>query len=112
MDDPVKTAEVYTKFLDDIELDFLFGGGISFPVKAFEALGVHNYALAEDDCCIQHLQAELKFMELEDYPALIQDPAKFRSEVYLKRMCPAFRLPKEEAYQKLKDAMEYYRIFL
>jgi hypothetical protein len=42
MDDPVKTAEVYTKFLDDIELDFLFGGGISFPVKAFEALGVHN----------------------------------------------------------------------
>lgn len=111
MDDPVRTAEAYTKFLDDINIDFIFGGDISFPVKALQTLGMQNYTLASDDCCIEHQQASLNFMNTEDYEALIADAEKFRTETFLKRNCPAFQLPKEEAYKKIKEAVKEYKIF-
>lgn len=111
IDDPVKTAEAYTKFLDDIQLDFIFGGNISFPVKALQALGINNYTIARDDCCIEHQQANLQYMNVKDYNDLIIDTNKFRKETFVKRNCPAFQLPKEEAYKTLREAVKQYKIF-
>lgn len=111
MDDPVKTAQAYTKFLEDINLDFIFGGKVWYPIKALEILGIQNFKIASDGCCIEHQQANLKFMDVDDYEELIEDPGKFITETFLKRNCPAFQLPKKQAYEKLKEAVKEFKIF-
>jgi hypothetical protein len=111
MDDPVKTAEGYTKFLDDIDVDFMFLPGINRHVKSLQHLGINNYFLSEDDCCIVHNQTKIDFMKTEEYPKLISNPRKFLTETLVKRNTPAFNLPMKEAYAKLKQAVMDFRVF-
>ncbi|KPU44497.1 hypothetical protein OXPF_19910 [Oxobacter pfennigii] len=109
MDDPVLTAQTYTKFLDEVNLDFYWGGTISRPLKTNEILGCYDYALAKDDTCIEHIQVNEEYMTADEYEDLIKDPNTFRYETMLKRHYTAFNLPKEQAYEKLKEAAIEYK---
>jgi len=104
MDDPEAVAREYVKFLDVIELDFLHGGSISQPVRFYEALGVTNFKIGADGVVVVHLQPEIEFMTADEYPELIADPTGFREKL-VRRRCSAFDLPKEEAYEKVKEAL-------
>lgn len=111
MDDPVKTAEIYSQLFDDIKLDFLFGGAITYPVKALQTLGIKDHVISNDGICIQHQQANLEFMSVEDYDDLINDTDTFISEIYLRKRTPVFNLPKEEAYEKLKESIKLFKTY-
>lgn len=111
MNNPQRTAEAYTKFLNEINLDFIFGVKIMIPVKAFEILGIEDYKIASDECCIEHQQATIKYMKVEDYKALTDNAEKFITDTNIKRKCPAFQLTKEDAYAKLKEAAKEFRTF-
>jgi hypothetical protein len=100
MDDPQKVFENYVKFTEIMDLDFLFGGFVSVPIRAYEAVGCKNFAIGDDGVCFIHLQPSIKYMAPEDYPDLIADPVAF-GETIVRRQCEAFLLPKEEAYEKI-----------
>jgi len=108
MDDPVKTFEAYIKFMDDIRLDFLWGGMVTSPVKALQAMGCNHYALGRDGTTIIHRQPEVEFMSAEEYPELIGDIDAFKAKL-LRRRCPALQLPREQAYEKVLLALEALR---
>lgn len=103
-DDPVKNAECYCKFMADIPFDCTMNPGFYDPYDAFTALGSKGYFLSRDNCTVQHNQAEGNFMTEDEYDLLIENPGYFMNEYFPKRNVPAFKLPKEEAYEKLKEA--------
>ena len=107
IDDPQKTADYYVKFLDDIELDYTWAGGISQPYRAFEALGSKNYLLSNDGITVQHAQSEHQYMSVSDYDEMIKDPDTFRNEILPKKRVPAFQKSRQEAYEMLKKAAAY-----
>ena len=108
MEDPVKTFEAYVKFLDDISLDFMWGGGVTSAVRAIKAMGCNYYDLANDGTTIIHKQPEVEFMETEEYPDLIEDLPAFKANL-MRRRVGALRLPKEQAYEKTIDALKAIR---
>jgi len=108
--DPQKTADAYMKFLDVIGIDCYWGGLITRPVKAYEALGCHKYGFSADGNTIVHLQPNIEFMSADDYPEFIEDPAGFQSR-FLERSCEILRLPRAEAYEKVKEAILEFRRF-
>lgn len=112
MNDPKRAAKAYVKFLDDIELDWVWGPtGVAHPVESFQALGINNYGIAIDDTCIQHQQAYTKYMEDDEYDEYIKDPLGFQRNVFFRRIAPAFSLPRAEAYEALKDAAKKFKSF-
>ena len=104
IDDPAAVAREYVKFLDVIELDFIWGGAVSRPVKALHALGNYSYRIGDDGVTVIHLQPDIEFMSADEYPALIADPDKFIWDI-TKRRCGVFKLPKKEAYAKVIEAL-------
>ncbi len=111
MDNPEKAAKAYLKVFDDIEFDFLWGGiGQPFPhpLRVYQALGGTNYGIADDGVLIQHRQALLEFMSVEEYPELIADPAKFNQKRF-KKLFKSLQLPRDEAYEKVKEALIAYK---
>jgi len=104
IDDPEAVAREYVKFLDVIELDFMFGGSISRPVRMYEAVGNNSYKIGYDGVVVVHLQPEIEFMSAEEYPELIADPTGFREKL-VRRRCSAFNLPREEAYEQVKKGL-------
>ena len=94
-DNAEETAKSYTKFLDDISLDFIWGGCIYNPIDVYQILGNKSYALAKDDVCIEHRQVDAFAMDVEDYKLLIADPVKFCDDTFLRHNFPALMLPKE-----------------
>ena len=103
-DDPETVAREYLKFLDVIGLDFICGAEVTRPVKAYSALGNYCYKIGGDGISIVHFQPEVQFMSADEYPQLIANPKVFKSEL-TKRRCEALRLPKAEAYEKVKEAL-------
>ncbi len=106
VNDPEKNAEVYCRFMDDIEFDYTMNSGFYEPYDAFVALGSDAYELCDDQCTVQQRQAGHEFMTLEDYKILIQDFNYFSNEYFPKKHVPAFQKSKEEAYQMLRKAAE------
>ena len=104
IDDPEAIAREYVKFLDVISLDYMWGGGISQPLKAYHALGNYSYKIGSDGVVVVHLQPEIEFMGDDEYPELIANPAEFRKKLARRRF-GVFQLPKAEAYEKLKEAL-------
>lgn len=104
--DPEKNAEAYCQFMNDIEIDFTMNSGFYEPYDAYEALGSDAYFLCEDKCTAQHKQAGHKFMTDEEYEILINNFPYFSNEYWPKTHVPAFKLPRNEAYEKLKKAAE------
>lgn len=110
MHNPELAAKCYVKFLEEIELDWLWGApGVPFPIKSFHALGIKSYEIAIDDTCIQHQQAYTQYMEAEEYDEYIKDPKGYQRDVFFRRIAPAFSLPREEAYAVLKEAAKKYK---
>lgn len=110
INDPQKTADAYEKFLEVADVDFLCGGSITYPIRAFEELDIDTFVFAKDDTCIQHQQTKEEMMRVEEYPELIADPQAFKEKL-AKRKIPAFQLPRKEAYKKLKSALKQFKIF-
>ena len=110
MDDPQAVADAYVKFLDVVDFDFLWGGGLNTPVAAIQALGNNSYRIADDGVTAQHLQAELDFMTAEEYPELIADPAAFAIKRQ-KATLPVLELPQEQAYEKVIEALKEFDKF-
>ncbi|UWG98384.1 hypothetical protein LPY66_06150 [Dehalobacter sp. DCM] len=110
MHDPKRAAECYVKFLDNIELDWVWGApGVPFPIESFHSLGIKSYEIAIDDTCIQHQQVYTQYMEAEEYDNYIKDPKGFQKNVFIRRTASAFSLPRDEAYAALKDAAQKYK---
>lgn len=105
MDDPVKTAQAYVRFLDDIQLDFLWGGMVTSAVNALHAMGCYHYDLADDGTTIIHRQPEVEFMAADEYPDLIADLDAFKAGL-LRRRVKALQLPREQAYEKVLQALK------
>lgn len=110
MDDPQAVADAYLKFLDVIELDFLWGGGLNTPVKAVQALGNTSYRIADDGVTAQHVQAELDFMTADEYPELIANPDAFALKRQRATM-PILDLPRDQAYAKVIEALKEFDTF-
>ncbi|MCL2137162.1 MAG: hypothetical protein FWH40_06545 [Coriobacteriia bacterium] len=110
MDDPQKTAEVYVRFLDEVEFDFIWGGTLNTPVKVLNALGNDSYKIADDGTTIIHLQPEIDFMTAEEYPELMADPVAFGRKLRKQRN-KTLQLPREEAYPKILEALHELRKF-
>ena len=104
IDDPEAVARAYVKYLDIIDLDFLVVGSIRHPIKAYHALGNHSYRFSGDGSAIIHAQPDIEFMSVDEYPELIADPVGFKRKI-AKRRCEAFRLPRADAYEKVKEAL-------
>jgi len=109
-DDPRKTAEAYAKFLDIIDLDFYLGGLISRPVKAYQTMGCYHYDFSSDGNTIAHIQPNIEFMSAEEYPELIADPVSFHDKRLL-RDFKSLRGSREEAYEKVKEALIEFRTY-
>ena len=108
MEDPEKTFKAYVRFLDDISLDFMWGGGVTSAVRAIQAMGCNYYDLANDGTTIIHKQPEVEFMATEEYPDLIRDLPAFKANL-MRRRVGALQLPKEQAYEKTVDALRAIR---
>ena len=111
MDDPIKTFEAYVQFLDDIELDFLLGGMVSSPINAIHEMGSYYYDLGSDGTSIIHKQPEVEFMEAEEYSDLIGDLDAFKNGL-MRRRCKSLQLPREQAYNKVIQALGKIRPFV
>ncbi|MDR1204657.1 MAG: hypothetical protein LBL26_04135 [Peptococcaceae bacterium] len=108
MDDAAKTARAYVKFLDDIELDFLWGGMVTTAVKALKAMDCNCFDLGNDGTTIIHRQPEVEFMTTEEYPELIADMNAFKQKL-IRRRCKALQLPQEQAYECVLRALREIR---
>ena len=104
VEDPVRHAEAYCEFMKDIKFDYTMDTGHYVPYDVYNALGSSHYSLCADGSTVQHAQSEGGFIEEEEYDVLINDTAYFINEYFPKRNVPIFKLPKEEAYEHLKDA--------
>jgi hypothetical protein len=110
MNDPIKTFEAYVKFLDDIELDFLWGGGVTSAVRAIQAMGCEYYDLGIDGTAIIHKQPDVEFMKTEEYADLIGDIDAFKAKL-LRQRVKALQLPKGQAYEKVLLALKAIRSY-
>ena len=108
IDDPEKVFESYIRFTEIVEPDFMFGGSVTHSVRAHEALGSNSYSIADDGVCVIHNQALIEFMKDGEYPDLFADPDVF-TESLIRRRCAAFRLPRDQAYGKLIEALKALR---
>ena len=108
MDDAVKTAQAYVKFLDYVELDFLWGGMVSTPIKALKAMGCNCFELGNDGTTIIHRQPDVEFMKTEEYPELILDMYAFKQKL-MRRRCEALQLPRDQAYACVLMALREIR---
>ncbi len=110
MNHPQKACDAYMKFLNDIQLDFMWGPpGVSKPIQAFQSLGNYNYVLGPDDTSLTHAQVNDIPMDESEYDEFIKDPFYFWSETLLKRRLPAFQHGKEAAYTAAIEALKQYK---
>lgn len=104
IDDAHAAAAAYTKFLDDVSLDFYaLGFGMSHSVRVHEALGSLMYRIADDGTLIEHTQTLQAFMQTDEYDDLIADYQGFKTKL-LQRNFKAFQGSKAQAYAALKEA--------
>ncbi|MCL2339835.1 MAG: hypothetical protein FWC59_02940 [Actinomycetia bacterium] len=105
VDNPEALAAAYTKFLDDVSLDFFtMGFGISHSLRALEALGSVQYKLAKDGVTIEHYQTDANFMTVDEYDECIADYRGFMNNKMPQRNFTAFQGSEEAAYAALKKA--------
>ena len=100
--DPAACAMAATKYLDDFDIDMSAFNDVALPV--LQALGCTNYYWAPNGSSVQHAQANDCFSTPDKYDAYIANPMGYLQNDALKLRVPAFRLPKEQAYEALKDA--------
>ena len=106
IDDPVKNAEAYCRYMADYEYDFALGAGNYVPYDAFLAVGSEGYKLHTDNTTVQHTQANQHFITDEEYKILINDYSYFANEYFPKKTVPAFKKSKREAYEMMKKSAE------
>ena len=109
MDDPKKAAEAYVKIFDDCELDFYYGFGVAQPVKAYQELGCFCYDFGEEGTYVMNPQVEDIYCGSWIYDDIIKDPEKFYFDTYLKLRLPVLNAPRDEAYTRLKKALQEHR---
>lgn len=102
--DPEENAKNYCRVLEKIPMDYTMNSGGYEPYDAIAALGSEGYALHSDGFTVQQNQANHDFIDDQDYEVLISDYDYFVNEYYPKKVVPAFKLPKQEAYERLKVA--------
>lgn len=113
MNDPIKTANSYLKFFDDLEIDWAIMATLPWPIKTWKALGSKSYEFGEDGNCVNHAQVNDRYFEdTSIYDEIIEDAEKFVNETYPKFAYPAFSLPKEEAYREYINALKEYKIYM
>lgn len=111
--DKYKTVEAYFKFFDDVNVDFFYGSNFTLsPMSTFKTLGNKSYEVGDDGLTIGVNQAEAFRMEYEDYELLIKDPITFSMDTFLRHNFPVLMGPKEEAYEKIKQAANKYRFYV
>ena len=104
VDDAQALATAYTKFINDVDLDFYaLGIGLAQPIRVHEALGSLMYKIADDHVLIEHTQTIQEFMKDDEYDELIADYPGFRKKL-MQRNFKAFQGSKAEAYAALKKA--------
>ncbi|WP_195268845.1 hypothetical protein [Eubacterium sp. 1001713B170207_170306_E7] len=111
IDDPAAAAEAYTKFVDDLNIDFAMTLGIPLAVRTFEALNSTVYYLANDDTCISHGQALENYISEEDYDLLISNPEYVINDLFIKNRCPVFKGPRDEAVAAMRKALPAFKNF-
>ena len=109
IDDPPTAAAAYTKFINDIEIDFYaMAFAVQHPVRVHDELGSLMYRIANDGTLIEHTQVMQEFMKDDEYDELIADLAGFKMEM-IRRNFKAFQGTEEEAYEALKRAAALMR---
>lgn len=108
LDDPVKCAELSTKYLDDLNVDIAAFNEIA--IGPLQALKSKSYLWAPDGCTITHAQAIDDYFGPEYYAQFIENPNGFLSETALKKRIPAFQLTKQEAMECLKEAGRKFKV--
>ena len=66
LDDEDKVYENYIKFTEVLDVDFIFGGFVTVPIRAYEAMGNKNFAIGDDGICFVHLQPNIEYMKTEE----------------------------------------------
>lgn len=108
--DPKVAAETYVKFLDDINIDYMWGRtGITKPIDSFLKLGSDSFLMGSDGNSIVHAQTNEMPMEEWEYEEFIKDPHYYWREVLLRRRIPAFQRDFENAYHLFLEALDAYR---
>ncbi|MFZ7132325.1 MAG: hypothetical protein ACOWWR_08205 [Eubacteriales bacterium] len=109
-DQPDTAAQAYLKFLDDIEIDYMWGiTGVTKPIDAFQCLGTKSFMFGSDGNSIVHAQTNDMPMDESEYDDFIKDPHTYWREVLLRRRVPAFHNSEEEAYNSFLKALNAYR---
>ena len=110
LDDPVAASKAQTKYADDIQFDYFWGGGSvsGRPMKVLEAMGNQMYEFADDGITIMHNQSRIQFMSAEEYPELMSDRAAFVKKQRRERN-KTLQLPREQAYPRVIEALKHMR---
>ncbi len=108
---PEETAAAYYKFLDEVKIDYFWGGcGVGTNIKALNALGSEAYYISHDGNTIGHNQVGSFIMPEEDYPQLIEDPFGYIKNVLIRQRVPSMRKDKAAAYEDLVEALKFVKI--
>ena len=108
IDDPVKNAEAYTKFLDDIDIDVTLFGVYEIPVRATEALGSEKYLIETDGVGVIHNQAAESYLDESFYPQIIADPNAVKMNHLARKWAPGLDQGKEIAKEHIRQAIQPY----
>ena len=110
LDDPVAASKAQTKYANDVQFDYFWGGGSvsGRPMRVMEAMGNDMYKFADDGIAIVHNQSEIKFMSAEEYPELMADRPAFLRKLQKQRN-KTLQLPRDQAYPKILQALKAMR---
>lgn len=109
-DDPEACAAAYCKIYDDIPVDADQNSGCGvFPAGVFRALDSTRYYFNAGG--VAHDQASEKYCGPEIYDEFLTTDPMVLAERQIRRNIPAFTLPREQAYAKLKDAYHKQRTY-
>lgn len=109
---PKEAAEIYCRFLDEIDFDMVFALGQSQPAEAYQKLGLNDYLYASDGNSVMHDQVHEFMFEPEVYDEIIKDPGRFLNDTLLRKKCPVLdHIADGGAYDSLIESIRLFDDF-
>ena len=103
--DPVKGAEAYSKYLDDVPFDLhVMDAGYMWAPPIYNMLGSDLCTMGSDGVYPVHNQIGTEFASAEEYDMLLNNYPAYMFDKRVRRLYSIYDLPREEAYAKLKEA--------
>lgn len=106
LEEPYGEFSCFEKMWEEIPMDVSFTGYFAREPKMYPPLGCRPYFYSDDNVTIQ--SREFAFMEVEDYPELIQNPANYFYNKNLLRKYPALSLSSPQDSDALKESFQAF----